>query len=144
MNYLQSLCKPLHLLSEWQLKPHSCGPTIFVNPTTPWLYYTSPYAKISDFGFRNHFEGRIFKLFLEYISLIIRFIYLSTLKEVNSKKYKNWSRLKYFFPLCKSCAEKSLHLQHIKKTKRKKKPNLYRFIFEKNKIWIVLWNTDIQ
>ena len=27
----------------------------------------------------------------------------------------------YFFPLCKSCAEKSLHLQHIKKTKRKKK-----------------------
>lgn len=24
----------------------------------------------------------------------------------------------YIFPLCKSCAEKSLYLQHIKKTKR--------------------------
>jgi len=27
----------------------------------------------------------------------------------------------FIFPLCKSCTGKSLHLQHIKKTKRKKK-----------------------
>lgn len=29
----------------------------------------------------------------------------------------------YIFPLCKSCAEKTLHLQHASKTKREKKTN---------------------
>ena len=44
----------------------------------------------------------------------------------------------FIFPLCKSCAEKSYICNILKRQNARKKPNLYRFIFEKNKKWIVL------